>query len=334
VPLRAQIDGNDINAFDYDSAAWTVLKATYKTSNLQMPCCQNSAIPKTNKLGNLFFAHARRGECAFAAESAEHIYLKTLVAKAAQACGWLVVTEAQGNAPDGTKWVADVLCTKGKNIVALEVQLSYQTKSALATRQESYRKAGVRAAWFAGHKRYKTDYVSASRELPFFYLLPFGASEEPKVVGLGLSLSACVIALLSKRIAWKETPRISYMYGVRYLVDVCWKCNGEINQVLGWFVDVYNHIGKTIPNMSSVLESISASIGNLELAKKGLNTIGKFAHMKGNAPGFPYCNVCIHCGAPQSNYHVMQRQSSKGRGYVEFPKFDGSSSGSWVYMEN
>jgi hypothetical protein len=128
VPLRAQIDGNDINAFDYDSAAWTVLKATYKTSNLQMPCCQNSAIPKTSKLGNLFFAHARRGECAFAAESAEHIYLKTLVAKAAQACGWLVVTEAQGNAPDGTKWVADVLC-------AQRVKVSWPWRSSFRIRQ-------------------------------------------------------------------------------------------------------------------------------------------------------------------------------------------------------
>ena len=340
MPLRAQIDGANVNAFDFEDASWSALKRTYKVANLRMPCCQNKATPKTSKLGTFFFAHARRGECDYASESAEHIYLKTQIARAAQACGWTVVTEAQGETPDGTRWVADVLCTRGGAKVALEVQLSYQSTSELTARHASYRKAGVRAAWFAGHKQFKTDYLGASKDIPVFYLLPFDTPEEPKVTGFDLSLSAFVIALLSKRITWKEIPNISYFYSVMYLADDCWKCHGEVKQVVGWTVDVYSHISKTVPNMSAVLESISESISNRELTKRGLNAIGKFEHMKGNAPGFPYCNVCIHCGAPQSNYHVMQKKPSRAllgnssdRGHVEFPKFDGYS-GRWVYTES
>ena len=341
MPLRAQIDGKNVSAIEFDNAAWAALKKNYKTANLHMPCCQNKAIPKTSKLGNFFFSHARRGECTSAPESAEHIYLKTTIAMAAQACGWSVVTEAQGETLDGARWVADVLCTKVRAKVALEVQLSYQTTSELAARQDCYRKAGVRSAWFAGHKRFKTDYIHASKDIPVFYLLPFEASKEPTVAEFGLPLSAFVIALLSKKITWKEIPKISYIYSVKFLEDVCWKCHREVKQVVGWSVDGYNHIGRTVATMSTVLESISESVSNRELTMRGLNAISKFAPMKGNAPEFPYCNVCIHCGAAQSNYHLLRKRplqppwngTTADVRYAEFPRFDGSS-GRWVYTKN
>jgi hypothetical protein len=331
MPLRAQIEGRNVDAFAFDDASWAVLKKTYKADKLCMPCCGNNAIPKTSKLNNFFFAHARRGEGASAPETAEHIYLKTQMARAAQNCGWSVVTEAQGKTPDGIKWVADVLCTKGRAKVALEVQLSYQTTSELVSRQLSYKKSGVRAAWFAGHKRFKSKYIAPLREMPIFYLLPFEIPDEPGISGFDLSLSAFVTALLSKRIAWKAIP---YAYKVEYLVDVCRRCGAEIKQVIGWSVDI-THIGKTVRDMSTVLESISNSVSNSDLTEKGLNAIGKFEQLKGNASGFPYCNVCIHCGAPQSNYHVMQKQTL-GRSrmdYVEFARIDSYSKHCWLHTE-
>lgn len=332
MPLRAQIEGRNVYAFDFDDSSWAVLKKTYKADKLCMPCCRNNAVPKTSKLNNFFFAHARRDECASAPETAEHIYLKSQIARAAQSCGWSVVTEAPGETPDGIKWVADVLCTKGRAKVALEVQLSYQNTSELVSRQLSYKKSGVRAAWLAGHKRFKSNYIASSRDVPIFYLMPFEIPDEPRISGFDVSLSAFITALLSKRIAWKEIP---YAYNVEYLLDVCWKCGGAIKQVIGWSVDGFNHTGKTVPNMSTVLESIRNSVSNSDLTKKGLNAIGKFKHMKGNASGFPYCNVCIHCGAPQSNYHVIQKQTL-GRSrmdYVEFARIDRYSKRGWLHTE-
>ena len=247
MPLRAQIGGRNVYAFDFDDAAWAVLKKTYKAAKLCMPCCEDNGIPKTSKLNNFFFAHARRGECTSAPETAEHIYLKTQMAKAAQSCGWSVVTEAPGETPDGTNWVADVLCIKGRAKVALEVQLSYQTPSELVSRQLAYKSSGVRAAWVVRHKRFKSNYIAPSRDVPIFYLPPFEVPGEPRISGFNLSLSAFVTALLSKRIAWRPIP---YAYKVEYLVDVCRRCGAEIKQVIGWSVDV-THIAKTVRNPAS-----------------------------------------------------------------------------------
>lgn len=47
--------------------------------------------------------------------------------------------------------------------------------------------------------------------------------------------------------------------------------------------------------------------------KLGLNYIGRHDNLKGNAPGYPYCNVCIQCGAPQNNYNLLNKLKNKFR---------------------
>lgn len=121
MPLRAVSDSGNAHSFEYDAQRWAELKGDYKRLNLRIPCCGVAAIPKTSTLGNFFFAHARKGECTTAPESAEHIYCKNLIAKAAQSAGWLVTTERSGESSAGEAWIADVFCEKGKAKVALEV---------------------------------------------------------------------------------------------------------------------------------------------------------------------------------------------------------------------
>jgi competence CoiA-like predicted nuclease len=121
VPLRAIHGDTEILAFDYDETGWTKLKAAYRDMAVRMPCCGQAAVPKTSKLGNFFFAHAVRGDCSSAPESQEHIFLKSLIAKAAKRAGWAVTTEWPGTTPNGELWVADVFCQKGAIKVAIEV---------------------------------------------------------------------------------------------------------------------------------------------------------------------------------------------------------------------
>lgn len=85
MPLRARRGDADVYAFDCDLIAWEYVKQTYKMADLRMPCCDSQAIPKISKLGNFFACEA--GECTTAPESAEHVFLKTLVAKAAVKAG-------------------------------------------------------------------------------------------------------------------------------------------------------------------------------------------------------------------------------------------------------
>lgn len=88
------------------------------------PCCEARAVPKTSVLGNLFFAHAYKGDCSTAPESQEHKFCKAIVASVAQAAGWKITTERVGTSPAGHAWVGDVFCEKGDTKVAIEVQMS------------------------------------------------------------------------------------------------------------------------------------------------------------------------------------------------------------------
>ena len=262
----------------------------------------------------------------------ERIYLKTLIAKAAKSAGWSVVTEWPGETPGGKKWVADVYCEKGKARIALEVQLSYQSKEDLLARQQAYYSSGVRAAWLASSEKFKDGYTAQRKDFPFFQASPFSVGEEPRVCGFDVCVSEFVVGMLSKKLSWKSSPRI---YQIYYLRDACWKCGQEVKHIYGSGIDVYGDSAKTVPNMSTVLSEFGKFIANDELEALGLNAIGCFENMKGNAPGFPYCNVCIHCGAPQNNYYVMKKLNEQGgQGDllgVETFVSPRDSSGAWHY---
>lgn len=304
MPLRAISGNQNVNAFDCTDVEWREIKENYRSMDLRMPCCDSAAIPKTSKLNNFFFSHARRGECTTAPESAEHIFLKTVIAKSAVRAGWSVFTEWSGETPSGAKWTADVFCEKGNAKIALEVQLSYQTVQELLVRQDLYKQSGIRAAWFVSSTKFKEGYFNPSKSVPFFYLLPFELGQEPSLKGFDVALSEFVMALLSKRVTWESKP---WVYLIHYLNDTCWKCGGRVKQVFGSSTDVYGESAKTVPNMSTVLKKLGEIISNDQLKSLGLNTVGRFDRLKGNAPGYPYCNQCILCGAPQNNFYVMKK---------------------------
>ena len=169
MPLRALVDGREIQVWDLTGDEWTALKRRSRTvaTAIRMACCGEHAVAKTSRRGNPFFAHRPQrhatGTCRWASESATHALCKLLAASGARAAGWQVQTEVA--APDGS-WRADVLCRRGSTMVALEIQLARTTPADIRSRQQRYRDAGVRAAWFVPTPRLPEP----SRELPAFAL--------------------------------------------------------------------------------------------------------------------------------------------------------------------
>ena len=287
-----------------------------------MPCCGVAAVPKTSTRGTYFFAHARRGECTTADESPEHLYCKSLIAKAAMDAGWTVTTERPGVSPDGEEWVADVFCEKGKAKLALEVQMSPQSGEETLRRQQRYKASGVRGAWFFGARarRGSTDF---GRDTPAFSLLPIVVGELPTIERFAVSLPAFVTALLQKRVAW-IVPSYSKPHLVEYIEDACWACKRPVKQVIehqhgGGTPDGKAltpddfHEGRwdspsyTVASLSIMLEAIQVDITNDELAAQGLNLIGRQDVINGKKSRFPYCNLCLHCRAPQNNHFLRKR---------------------------
>lgn len=322
MPIRAASDQGDVHAFALDAEQWAEVKRTYRGLNLHMPCCGVEAIPKTSTRGNYFFAHARRGECTTAPESSEHIYSKTLIARAAIEAGWNVTTERPGVSPAGEEWVADVFCEKGRAKLALEVQLSPQTDEETIRRQLRYMASGVRAAWFFG-ERARPGTIPFDKETPAFKLSAIVVGEPPTVERFDVSLPQFVTAMLQKRLTW-TIPRYSRPHLVQFMEDTCWACKAPVKQVLehmngdyagegaalapaDFYESRWNPSANTVPSISNRLEALQADISNGELAAQGLNLVGRKDVVNGKPTRFPFCNLCLHCRAPQNNFHLSRR---------------------------
>lgn len=322
MPIRAASDQGDVHAFALDAEQWAELKATYRGMNLHMPCCGVAAVPKTSARGNYLFAHARRGECATADESPEHLYCKSLIAKAALDAGWAVTTERPGVSPTGEVWVADIFCEKGSAKLALEVQMSPQTDEETIRRQFRYKASGIRGAWFFGAQARKGT-IPFNQDTPAFKLHFVVLGKLPTVERFDVSLPAFVTALLQKQVVW-TVPIYSKPHLVEFIEDVCWACKASVKQVLEhvhgdcgvgntaltqedfyagrWDVTVY-----TVPRLSNLLEAVQVDISNDELAAQGLNLIGRREIINGKQTRFPFCNLCLQCRAPQNNHFLTQK---------------------------
>lgn len=311
MPLRAVSDTGSIQAFEYDESRWADLKGSYRALGLRMPCCESAAVPKTSPLGNFFFAHSRKGDCATAPESAEHLYCKSLIAQAAQKAGWAVTTERAGASPVGEAWIADVFCEKGSAKVAFEVQMSPQAVDETVRRQRRYKDSGVRGAWFYGFKtRAKTE--EFDRTTPVFKLSEVKVGELPLVERFTTDLPAFVDAMLGKRLTW-TVPEYDQPLQVEYLQDTCWACQKPVKQVYGYLKRLEDANGEwherafTVASLSKALESVLTVITNDELAAQGLNSIERYDVVRGKPTNWPYSNACSHCRAPQNNFHVGEK---------------------------
>lgn len=311
MPLRAVSDTGSIQAFEYDDARWADLKGHYRTLSLRMPCCESAAVPKTSSHGNFFFAHNRKGDCATAPESAEHLYCKSLIAQAAVKAGWAVTTERAGTSPSGEDWIADVFCEKGSAKVAFEVQMSPQAADETVRRQRRYKDSGVRGAWFYGFKT-RSRAEEFDRGTPVFKLSEVSVGELPTIEHFSTTLPAFVDAMLSKRLVW-TIPEHDRPLQIEFLRDVCWACQKPVKQVYGYLNRIEDAEGEwheryfTVASLSKALEAVLTVVTNDELAAQGLNRIERYDVIRGEPTNWPYSNACLHCRAPQNNFHIGEK---------------------------
>lgn len=149
MPLRCRDDADrSLDASALSDADWAALTATNRhVRHLRTLCCGAPLVLKTSRLGTRFFAHLALGHCAAGDESPEHLHLKALAIAAARAAGWDAAAEVAGTTPAGEPWRADVLATRGRHRVAVEVQWSPQADDETRRRQARYAASGVRGLW-------------------------------------------------------------------------------------------------------------------------------------------------------------------------------------------
>lgn len=179
MPLKCLSPQGEEYAFRHSVESWGDLKsANAAKKHLQMSCCGAGVVLKRSKRGTLFFAHARRGPCTTAPESAEHLLAKDIIARAVEAAGWNARTEESGTSPSGKVWIADVLCRVPhlKSAIAFEVQWSPQNAEETEARQGIYKESGVRGLWLMRQR-----VIPISQSTPAFQLYLKSRSEIPLV---------------------------------------------------------------------------------------------------------------------------------------------------------
>lgn len=122
-----------------------------------------------------------------------------------------------------------------------------------------------------------------------------------------------VIGMLEKRLVW-TIPEYDKPAHVEYLLDTCWKCSKPVKQVYGYLADLsdaekwsWHERPFSVASISTDLAEVLQEVGNEKLAAAGLNLVTERTTVRGKATNWGFTNLCLHCRAPQDNFHVGQK---------------------------
>ena len=210
MPLSALVDGQLLCAPLLDEQQWSCVKG--QTVVLQP--CGHKGFGRVSRLGTQHFVHERDSGCEHS-ESAEHMHLKAVIARAAADSGWQAGTEVAGQG-----FIADVLATREQQQIAFEVQRSKQVLRLYQERQERYRQAGVRAVWLA--RSVPSGYV-CTPQVPLFVVDGWDGQPHAVAAGRRVAVPDLVDALLAGKVHWRGEVGAAQQTTdiVRLLCPVC-----------------------------------------------------------------------------------------------------------------
>jgi hypothetical protein len=330
MPLKCLSPNGQEYAFRHSGESWAELKAANAVKkHLRMSCCAAQVVLKRSNRGTQFFAHARRGPCTTAPESAEHLLAKDIIARAAEASGWTATTEESGTSPSGKVWIADVLCRKAglKVSIAIEVQWSSQNAEETEARQEIYKECGVRGIWLM-----RQPVIPIGKSTPAFQLQLKSKAESPLVRlpspdyieiqvnkntqadprnwAQCIPLDEFVRGALTGRLRFAPALHAAVPIRVHAAEGACWKCSKPTMRLLRVEFAV-DELFPSHGNYSMNREDIETATPQSEtwlakyLPKELLASagIGEIKKRYSRTVGSSYLsNGCVHCDALQGAF--------------------------------
>ena len=332
MPLKCLRGEEEIFAFDVeDDAAWERLReGNAKARDLRMPCCGAAVVLRKSPLGTRHFAHARRGPCSSAPETAEHLLAKRIVVEGIKRTAWSVRTEQEGTTPDGERWRADVLAAKGRAKVAVEIQWSRQDGDETLRRQGRYEEAGVRGLWLfrqidlplfidvipAFRLRFDAAAQSFSVSLPSVLYHPKRIrpkdKDDPKWWSQTVELSKFAEGAVSGRLRFAPTLGATIPLEIHATPATCRLC-GERTRLVTFMTLAASKVFPGHPNIPLSLRTLDGILGGEEFVERWLpasllakNGIGALRTRKSGLDVEKresyLSNGCVGCGAMQARW--------------------------------
>lgn len=340
MPLKCLRNGVPIFAFDVEvDSAWDELREeNAKRKSLRMTCCDTGVTLRTSKLGTRHFAHARRGTCATAPETAEHLLAKRVIVDAIRQTDWQPMPEQPGASPGFGAWIADVMATKAQAKIAFEIQWSRQDEDETRHRQKRYRAAGVRGLWL-----FRQHDFPLEKETPAFRLV-FDETQSRFTVQLPsqrydprwisqkekdekrywqqtIELTEFVKGALLGKLRYAPALGAAMPLEVHAASTACWKCKKETQVILDLVFaasrvfpgceDICLNIYSFEDAMSDGARIIMDMLPSSLLRQHG---IGALKPRYSKAMGGSYLsNGCVHCDALQGKFfeHELAFESKK-----------------------
>ena len=316
--LRCQgQEDKNIHAFELSEPQWQELReVNARQKHLRMPCCDTSVVLKTSKLGTQFFAHQRKGPCTTKPESAEHLMIKSIVAKTLAQCGWDVSTEIRGQSSEGEDWVADVIASKGSSRFAVEIQWSRQAIQETYARQSRYKQSGIKALWLFRHDFPNDEDVPAVKVLqvqdgsfrvmfPSFEVHHYQGGSYPGQTPHFIGLEEFIRAVCERRF-WYGVFRTGEVATANFkgAFIKCWRCEEWTNVVSEVDITSTNNPSPLTINLSELGEAPLLQellpLDNLKQFK-----VGRIMNRYSKTVGGEYlANGCTHCDALQGNHFL------------------------------
>lgn len=289
------LTGQDLHAFEFDPIEWENLALKNKLEDhLRAPCCQAEVILRRSKLGTQHFVHKIRGTCNSSPETEEHRQVKRVIVEVGKANGWLAVAEVNGLSPEGEAWRADVLLSKGRARIAVEVQWSKQSDDETARRQARYASSGVRGLWIFQQERF-----AVSKDIPavricgtlangFEICVPTGTGEQV------MPLASFVSAVLNRQYRFGLPLGATATVAVRCGIIDCYRCGAETPIITRLDINVGPHeLSAAIPQLDSCPDLVARA---LQVMPQRLSP-GRIMRRYSQVASARYLsNGCAHCG--------------------------------------
>lgn len=229
MPLRALIEGKEINSPFVSINEWNRLKEEIKNKSIDVIISQTNkkGYLRTSKLGLQHFVH-KKGESPqnWKPEKQQHLLAKTEIMLACKESGWETKSEFISN-----NWTTDVFAVKGLKKIAFQVQWTKQSYKKTEEQQTMYKNDNVRGCWF-----FKTPpkeirdwdkQIIASKEIPIFKIIEDDNKKiKVNVNGIEFPIKKFVIKLLNGHFKFCTNfqSKIKQQIKISFWELNCWKC--------------------------------------------------------------------------------------------------------------
>lgn len=267
MPLHCFEDGARIEACGISDSGWANLRKRHAERKHLRFRCSSIAIPKVSHLGTRFFAHHdRSNSCGCSKESASHLFLKSLIANAANGLGWRVHTEH--TFASGTQ--CDVFASHGDFSVIFEVQMSRQSNPETLRRQSLYLQEAQKCVWLFRQTKFESG-----ADIPAFNI-QLRLKERDAIVGIPprwksnqtwtaeVPLQTFVKAVLGGTLQWEAFGNGRAVVRLEGRAGQCPHCAsivpflcagaikvGDMSEVTRWFWELPRTVLKTLESRAA-----------------------------------------------------------------------------------